>query len=131
MTAQDFLTRWTLRESERRTPGNISVTLVDPAESLADSVPALINGIKAEYVKAGVDDFKVVQMSKFETNSNQMGIQIVTEATRMDGKIARQIIYLFQRIDGKKLCAICSVTDVGTEYDEAFDSIMKTLRITQ
>ena len=112
-------------------PGNISVTLVDSTDSLADAVPELINGIKAEYVKVGLNDFKVVQISKFETNSNLMGIQVVTQATRMDGEIARQILYLFQRGDEKKLCVVCSAPAVGTQYDHVFDSIMKTFEITR
>ena len=85
----------------------------------------------ANLAAQNITNFKIINMSAFETTSNLMGLQAVTQAQRPDGGIARQLFYFFERRDGKKVCVICSVVDQGTTYDAEFDAIMKTFRVTK
>ena len=118
------------RESDGN-PANISFQNFAFDGNLARLQTKILKETSASLSATGFTDFKVINTSMFETNSKLVGLQTVTQAQRFDGKIIRQLFYFFERKDGQKIGVVCSVADEGTTYDERFDAIMKTFRVTK
>lgn len=112
-------------------PANISFQDVTFNGNLGQFETKTIKETATAYAAQGLTNFKVINMSAFETNANLIGLLAVTQVQRPDGKIVRQFFYFFERKDGKKVGVVCSVTDAGTTYDAEFDAIMKTFRVTK
>ena len=112
-------------------PANISFQDATFNGNLAEFESNILKGIPATFATLGINNFTVVSMSAFETNTKLMGLQAVAQAQRQDGKIVQQLYYFFDLKEGKKVCAVCSVADEGTTYDADFTAIMKTFRVNR
>jgi hypothetical protein len=117
------------RESDGN-PANISFTVVSLDGNLAEFETTSIAQLRSGFPSMGLTNFKVINMSAFETALQQIGVQVVIQAQRQDGQVLRQFLYMFERKDGKKICVTCT-TDEKDTYHEDFDAIMKTFRVTR
>ena len=138
--AYDLPTDWVLKDMH--TPsmkckmafgreGNISFTIVAFTGNLVEFAASFFKEAQSRYAAAGLTNFKIINRADFETSTKQMGLQVVTQIERTDGKVIRQIMYFFERKDGKKIGAACSYSDEPRKNNAPFDGIMKSLRVTR
>lgn len=112
-------------------PANISAQEIDFNGTLGQLESKIIKEAPASLAAQGLTGFRVLNQSAFETGSNVIGLQVVTETQRQDRRIVRQLYYFFERRDGKKIVVICSVADEGAAYDAEFNAIMRRFRVTK
>jgi hypothetical protein len=117
------------RESDGN-PANISFMVVSFDGDLGKFEAASIAQFRSSFPSMGFTNFKVINMSAFETALQQIGVQVVIQVQRQDEKIVRQFLYMFERKDGKKICVTCTTDEKNTYLDD-FDAIMKTFRVTR
>jgi hypothetical protein len=110
---------------------NIGIILTKCDHNLGFCVMQDLNDMGKLYEKSGFTEFHVLDTHAFETARQQVGIKGTVECKRIDGKLLRQSFYYFERKDGAKLVVSCSATDVGDTYDDTFDEIVKTFRVTR
>jgi TPR repeat protein len=108
---------------------NIIVIPEESAKSLDEYSTAVM-----ESLKTSLEGFTFLEKNEFETSGGVRGIKLVTESDDTSGasKVKlRQVYYLFKS-GPKALAATCTrrVEDDKT-IDQAFDSAMKTFRITK
>jgi hypothetical protein len=112
-------------------PANIGIILNDCDKNLGLCLLRDLNDMGKLYEKSGFTRFHVIDTHAFETVRQQVGIKGVIECKRIDGKLLRQSFYYFERKDGAKIVVSCSATDIGDTYDQTFDEILKSFRVTR
>jgi len=119
------------RESDGN-PANISFTVASIDGDLDKCESTLLSQLRAGYPSMGLTDLKVINMSAFETNLQQIGAQVAIQVQRQDGKVLQQFIYIFELKGGTKVFATCTCTaDEKDTYHADFNAIMKTFRVTR
>jgi len=109
----------------------IRFTVVGSADTLAMVEVAYLKQLRAGFEAQGFTDYHVIQNLEFVTTEPRPGSQVIFEMTFGQLNIMRHVCYFFERKDGRKLIATCYSVDRGSTYDDVFDSIMLTLRITK
>ena len=114
------------------TPCNITYQILGSRRTLDEEEASLLNKIGPRSEADGFTQVEVIATpGKFEAASGEKAARFVMTSVRQDAKAVRQVSYLFERRDGKKVEMICNAVERGDSYDAAFDAIMKTFRVTK
>jgi len=114
------------------TPCNIAYRVLESRRPLDDEEAALLKKARQNADAGGFTDVEIIAApQKFESASGAAAAKFIMNSVRQDGKSVRQTSYLFERKDHRKVEMTCTSVERGDKYDDVFDAIMKTFRITK
>jgi hypothetical protein len=106
--------------------------VLDDFENGMNLFPVAIERFRDETLKRAAKrdpDFKILDSSKFITNSNQRAVRTLVRVKR-NGVFYHDCLYFFQRYNPVIVWVVCSGPGDGS-MDSELESIMKTFRVAE